>query len=548
LDSIKDAFGLLACGAIVLFSDDDRQLKEFYQQLPHGVTVKNYARVKKKVDKLVSEGVKNFDLFFNEHPEIASTLIEEIEFIDVNDAMLKLFKVDTLREFVRLATNADHWSQNTDRLNFYLTEILDLIAGRKHCAEFQGYAADETPIAIRCISWIPSLGEKDWSVVFTTHEDIIERQKTEKSLKDSESWMNTILDNAPIEIALKDCDGKIVGISRTVANEFGYNRKDFIGLTTADFLSPEVAKVYMDADQEVIKTGKLVQQEVIEETDSGPRYLLSAKFPIRDLGGAISGVCSLTSDISEIRQTGEALKVALAEAEQANLAKSKFLANMSHELRTPLNAIQGFAEIMNRQIFGDLGSEKYVGYAKDIETSSLHLLSLINDLLDLSAIEAGKHSLDKKQLDIADVVDDCSAIIFAAATRKDIRFSVELNEPIRPIFADNRALRQILLNLLTNAIKFTPRNGSVAFHIMDENENHIFQISDTGEGIPADRIADITAPFTRVETEPLQTQEGSGLGLAIVETLVDLHHGSLNINSVVGEGTTVTVTLPSMPK
>ncbi|MBT3557585.1 MAG: HAMP domain-containing histidine kinase [Rhodospirillales bacterium] len=238
-------------------------------------------------------------------------------------------------------------------------------------------------------------------------------------------------------------------------------------------------------------------------------------------------------------------RIAQQEAERANKLKSEFLASMSHEIRTPLNAIIGFAEMLTYQIFGPLGSTKYKEYADDIRASGEHLLYLINDILDLSAIEAGKHSLVKESLNIKGVIKECSSLITPAVTRKDITYSIEVPENQPPLLADRRALKQILLNILSNAVKFTPEKGTVILKVKSPESLCVFEVSDTGEGIPEDKLPSLTEAFVRVETNSHETQEGTGLGLAIVKSLVDLHEGDLTIESKIGKGTTVTVSLPN---
>jgi len=528
-----------------LFSEDIDQLRKFYRQLPLGVTIEDYSAVKPGVDKLLADGVKNLGKYLNENPDILFDLVRVIQVTDANDAMLKVFGAGSFQEYLDLGDDVEHWRDATEWREFYAQELASFAAGEVHFGDYQDVTADGTPIISRCVAWVPSGFEDDWSVAITTHEDITERRQTEQNLLIRDTWMNAIFENAPIEIALKDRDGRIIDISSSVANSLGFERKDFIGRTTADFLPGDVAKIYMDADHQVIETGKLVQQEVVEDMDGDPRHLLSAKFPVVGQDGLISGVCSMTTDITEIRQTDAALRQALSDAKQANNAKSTFLANMSHELRTPLNAIQGFSQVMTRRVFGELGSTKYEEYAKDIQDSSEHLLNLINDLLDLSAIEAGKHSLAKECLDVEEVINSCTPIIAAAATEKDIEYIVELPSTPRTIIADRRALKQIFLNILSNAIKFTPRNGRVVFRTTVSNGDHVFQIEDTGEGIPADKLSRVTTPFSRIEMEPHKTQEGTGLGLSIVKSLVELHDGELGIESIADKGTTVRVVLPS---
>lgn len=231
-------------------------------------------------------------------------------------------------------------------------------------------------------------------------------------------------------------------------------------------------------------------------------------------------------------------------AREANKAKSSFLAVMSHELRTPLNAISGFSEMLSSEVFGPLGSDKYKEYATDIHTSSSHLLSLINDILDLSAIEQGQLSLTKESISVPELIDEVSHIISAAALQKGVHYSTNISPDLAPLVADRRAMKQIFLNILGNAIKFTPEGGTMTFNVSVSDKMYVFELSDTGIGVTPDLVSRLTDPFFRVQTDPYRAQDGAGLGLSIVKSIVSLHDGRLTIDSNEGAGMTIIVTLP----
>ncbi len=259
-------------------------------------------------------------------------------------------------------------------------------------------------------------------------------------------------------------------------------------------------------------------------------------------------------DLQKERQLAEEQSQRLAEladkyasektrAEAANRSKSEFLANMSHELRTPLNAVIGFSEIMSQEMFGPLGAAKYNEYAFDIGKSGQFLLDVINDILDMSKIEAGRVELEPADVDLRNVMEDVLRLVAPRAAEGKIALSLDLKKEVN-VFADRRAIKQVLINLISNAIKFTPEGGSVTVRISATFETVSVQIIDTGIGIPQRDIEKLGRPFEQVENQFTKSKSGSGLGLAISKSLVDLHGGSLKITSKVGQGTTVHVDLP----
>jgi two-component system, cell cycle sensor histidine kinase PleC len=230
-------------------------------------------------------------------------------------------------------------------------------------------------------------------------------------------------------------------------------------------------------------------------------------------------------------------------AEEANQTKSKFLANMSHELRTPLNAIIGFSEIMGSGMFGTLGSEKYQEYCHDILTSGHYLLEVINDILDMSKIEAGRMKLDMERLDLSTTLAESLRVVSGRANDKNLILDADIEGAI-PLVADRRAIKQIVVNLLSNAVKFTPDGGKVVVRSRVLSDSIRLMIADTGIGIAPQSLVRLGRPFEQVESQLSKTYHGSGLGLAIARSLTNLHGGTMRLRSKLGTGTVVCVTLP----
>jgi len=233
-------------------------------------------------------------------------------------------------------------------------------------------------------------------------------------------------------------------------------------------------------------------------------------------------------------------------AEEANLAKSRFLATMSHELRTPLNAILGFSEVMKNEVFGVHANAAYKEYSGDIHGSGQHLLNLINEILDLSRIEAGKYELNEEALSLAGIVDDCAHMLNLRAKAKGQTIRQAIEPDLPKIWGDERALRQVVLNILSNAIKFTPQGGEISIKVgWTAAGGQYVTITDTGPGIPEDEIPIVLQTFGRGSLAIKTAEQGSGLGLPIVKGLVDLHNGGFSLKSKPRAGTEVTITMPA---
>ena len=290
----------------------------------------------------------------------------------------------------------------------------------------------------------------------------------------------------------------------------------------------------------------------IVRPDGEVRFVRGEGRPEFDDSGKLISFFGVNQDETEQKEIEKKLLLERTRAELANRAKSEFLANMSHEIRTPLNAIIGFADIIEKELFGPVGNEKYGEYVGDIHASAAHLLDLVNDILDISTIEAGEMSLSPVDLDLAELFEECARVVREQARKAKIRLTVRQPEESISVYADRRAIRQILLNLLSNAIKFTPPGGDVTVASEISAEVFTISVSDTGIGIPAQHISTITQPFetgnddphTSTKGNPYVRSKGTGLGLAIVRSLANLHGGDIAIESEEDRGTTARIWIP----
>jgi two-component system, cell cycle sensor histidine kinase DivJ len=281
----------------------------------------------------------------------------------------------------------------------------------------------------------------------------------------------------------------------------------------------------------------------LRQANEAGRYVW-AEMRCRPMPERGEGIVAVTRDISERKAQEEELLRIRDEAESANHAKTQFLATMSHELRTPLNAVIGFSEILNRELFGALGEARYRDYAGLIHESGQHLLHVVNDILDMSKIEAGKFDIVKEPFDSGALVKSCCEIMRHAAEQKSIDLRMDIAPHLPELAADKRACKQILLNVISNAIKFTGEGGCVLVSTHIETGNIALVVADNGIGIAEEDLPRLGNPFVQAHVSYDRSYDGAGLGLSVVKGLVRLHGGRLALASTLGEGTTATILLP----
>lgn len=377
---------------------------------------------------------------------------------------------------------------------------------------------------------------------------ISEARVAEKTLQGRQARYESIFANAVEGMYRTMLDGTYLEVNPAMARMHGC-----AGVEEFLRVFPTSTPVYADPDDRARLAETAMTQGYIRGFEcqarrrDGSRFLMSETcWPVRDAQGRIIGFEGLVEDITERKRAEQALEQARNEALEASRAKSDFLAHVSHELRTPLNAVIGYSDAMLQQLFGPLGSPRYSEYCRHIHDSGRHLLALINDLLDLSKVEAGQLELHPERLDLAAVARAALDLVEGLAETQRVPVSLEVRAPLAPFRGDERAVKQILVNLLSNAVKFTPPPGRVQLTLSADVAGARLLVEDGGIGMTAEEIEIALLPFRQVDTPLSRRIEGTGLGLPLVKALTEAHGGSLSIESRPGQGTRIEVLLANL--
>ncbi|MDY0871494.1 PAS domain S-box protein [Dongia rigui] len=389
-----------------------------------------------------------------------------------------------------------------------------------------------------------------------SHQSITQRRVAEDKLRASEARLSAILDTAMVGILTVDHRFRIIAFNAEAEVIFGYRADEVLG-QPIDCLIPVSQRSVHSRHVAAFAEGQSTHMAMRNWREVNGLRKDGSLVPL--MAGlskvTVEGVTTMTvifrdmTDISDaereqVRLTNERA-LELLKAETANLAKSKFLATMSHELRTPLNAIIGFSALMRSETFGPINNPTYSEYVADINTSGTHLLSLINDILDLSRIEAGRFEYELQPLDPTLLLHEAGSLLKSLAIEKSVELVDPDSAPLPSIHADRRATHQILTNIIGNAIKFTNAGGRVLLQAESADDGMVaLCVSDNGRGIPAEKIAELGQPFVQLGSAHTRDQGGTGLGLAICKSLARGMGGSISLESEVGQGTTVRLLLP----
>ncbi|WP_340819866.1 ATP-binding protein [Methanolobus sp. WCC4] len=396
-------------------------------------------------------------------------------------------------------------------------------------------------IAYGIITWIPTIASNN-----VLEKEVQERRIAQDELGRKTSKLTGLLNSIPDMVFFKDMDGKYLGCNPSFSDFVSYSVEHIIGRTSHEIFPKEKADMLHRQDLDVISSGQVMKYETCDETEHGKKYYETIKAPLYDDEGTYIGLVGISRDISSHKEADE-LTMAITEAEAASNTKSEFLATMSHELRTPLNSIIGFSDVMLSGMAGEV-SEVQEKYLKNIAVSGKHLLELINNILDLSKSEAGKMELDAEHFLMDDAINEVMAVMTPIALKKKVVLEINNKSPMTIINADKLRFRQIIYNLVSNAIKFTPEDGSVkVLANIPDGVIHI-EVTDTGIGISEEDQQYLFQPFKQIDHGIDRRYEGTGLGLALVRNFVELHGGKIWVESKIGEGSTFVFEIPVVAK
>lgn len=377
--------------------------------------------------------------------------------------------------------------------------------------------------------------------------DVADQSILQRERDDAISLMTSIFDVSEVGIVVTDHNARVIRVNESFVRTYGWSRDELMNADIIDFISPDEQQLVRRNNDEFIRTGVRTSGELkIMRRTGGVANVLFTTATL-ELSQKRRYQVTTVMDITHRKQMEESLRLAKDQADAANRAKSTFLANMSHELRTPLNAIIGFSEMMIKETFGALGHDKYKEYLGDVHASATHLLEIINEVLDMSKIEAGRIELDDVEIDMRDLMDSVTRMMASRAFGNNLTLKMDIEDNLPNLYADQRLVRQILINIVTNAVKFSSRGGriDVAAKKAPDGQLQII-IADQGQGIPKNKIRQAMEPFGQVtDNHENARQQGTGLGLPLAKAMVELHEGTLDLESEEGKGTTVTISFPA---
>ena len=401
-----------------------------------------------------------------------------------------------------------------------------------------------------------------------SHDDISQLKQAEESLQEMnahalhsvrllnerEMFISRLATNLPGMVGYWDKDLRCRFANKHYHEWFGKNPETMIGITIQDLMGDRLFSLNEPYIRGALSGEDQTFERRLTKADGTIGYTLARYIVDKDSEGHVKGFLALVTDITQIKlaeiqlnDINRQLRLARESADSANLAKSRFLATMSHELRTPLHTIIGFSEILHDEYKSHSRDGKGVEYVDDILASAQHLLSVVNDVLHIAKIESGRMEIEPCKLSVHSVITGVARLFYETALKARIGFKTITPPDLPDVWADERALKQILFNLISNALKFTPAGGTVTITADHADGGINIIVTDTGIGIPNNQIERVLRPFEQLDNKYAKALNGTGLGLSVVQGLVAMHGGKLSIDSDTGKGTAVTISLPSGP-
>ncbi|MAF98335.1 MAG: PAS domain-containing sensor histidine kinase [Micavibrio sp.] len=441
-----------------------------------------------------------------------------------------------------------------------INECLDHENAQHFQQSFEVCVSKKIPVTIQTVPGVPGqlrvygfyiypvlneAGEVDFIDV-VGQMDVADQSILQRERDDAISLLTSIFDVSEIGIIVTDNDHHIVRVNESFIRTFGWKRDELVNEELTALVTPDERAHVKERYDEYVKNGGHSSGEMKIIRKDGA--IANALFTTATMELSQSRRFQITTvmDITLRKQMEQSLRLAKEQADSSNRSKSLFLANMSHELRTPLNAIIGFSEMMIGETFGPLGHDKYKEYLTDVHASAEHLLGIINEVLDMSKIEAGRIELDEENVEIDLLLESVVRMLDSRAFGKNVKLELKCSENMPYMHADPRLLRQILINLIGNAVKFSKSGASVRIDAEAKiNGSLVITVSDDGVGIPEDKIEQAMEPFGQVSDRADDAQhQGTGLGLPLAKAMVELHGGKLDIKSVLDEGTDIIISFP----
>jgi PAS domain S-box-containing protein len=489
---------------------------------------------RKRIQKSLQESQDVLQAFLDSTIDYAGLVDSDGCFLIVNKAMTEIYGMsrDELvgRPMLRLPL-----SETGKRRHKWFRDVLNSGQSIRATDENEGRWYDNSYFPV-----YDDEGKVNRVAIFA--RDITELKETERSLRQ----LSRAVEQDPNAVFITDTDGTIQFVNAMFTKLTGYTVDEAIGENARLLKSGETPQETYAELWDTIQSGMEWRGEIMDRRKDGSHFWANETIgPVKDENGVITHFVATHEDITHRKEAEIAMRQATTQAEIANRTKSELLANMSHELRTPLNAIIGFSESMQVETFGPVGSDKNQEYLNDIHQSGKHLLGLINDILDVSTIEAGAMELEEENVNITDVVETSVRLIRPRADNGQVSVNSTIDPEIPLIYADARRVKQVFLNLLSNAVKFTPEGGEVTVSAqLNDDGSLAVAVADKGIGMDEEEVTKALSTFGQVDSGLDRKHEGSGLGLPLTKGLMELHGGTMEIQSEKGHGTSITVTFP----